>query len=324
MALGTTVAVMVSPAKLKQEPIYGDETITATVVPKAFTNGLPTSTTLPTSSTTTHTSIEPSVHMHNGRQHLMHAIQGGHRLAEALRPPPPSHQAAVTTMVTAAHLPLAAAAAAARIQAMHPNMVTSSSVGSHSPMHPQHHHPHPALRMMHMQPTPSKLSPAPMMQTTKSDLKPTSVVQSPVTHGPPLSAANLFHQRSNGNGGGVVRGVTGIQRGGSSGNQANGGGDGAGGKPPGPSVILGEHGGVKTMIWTDSTTYWQSAATSNNKFRPNNGPIAHHPAVSSVTMQPAMPPMQTIVTTEARPICRSRWNGRTTSNSKCQVPLMAS
>jgi len=294
-----------SPAKLKQEPIYGDETITATVVPKAFTNGLPTSTTLPTSSTTTQTSIEPSVHMHNGRQHLMHAMQGGHRLAEALRPPPPSHQAAVTTVVTAAHLPLAAAAAAAKIQAMHPNMVTSSSVGSHSPMHPQHHHPHPALRMMHMQPTPSKLSPAPMMQTTKSDLKPTSVVQSPVTHGPPVSAANLFHQRSNGNGGGVVRGVTGIQHGGSSGNQANGGGgggggDGAGGKPPGPSVILGEHGGVKTMIWTDSTTYWQSAATSNNKFRPNNGPIAHHPAVSSVTMPPAMPPMQTIVTTEAR------------------------
>ena len=33
----------------------------------------------------------------------------------------------------------------------------------------------------------------------------------------------------------------------------------------GPSVILGEHGGVKTMIWTDSTTYWQSA----NKHRSN-------------------------------------------------------
>merc|ERR1712020_292749 len=60
-----------SPAKLKQEPIYGDETITATVVPKVFSNGLPTptSSTLPTSSTTT--SIESSVHMHNGRQ-LMH------------------------------------------------------------------------------------------------------------------------------------------------------------------------------------------------------------------------------------------------------------
>ena len=301
-----------SPAKLKQEPIYGDETITATVVPKVFSNGLPTSTTLPTSSTTT-PSIESSVHMHNGGRHLMHAMQGGHRLAEALRPPPPSQQqqqqAAVTTMVTAAaHLPLAAAAAAAKLQAMHPNMVTSSSVSSHSPMHPHQHHGHPALRMMHVQPTPSKLSPAPVqmhMQTTKSDLKPTSVVQSPIINGPIVTAASNNHQRSNG---GVSTGITGVNSGGPGGQGGPGvnnggggsGGSGGNGKPPGPSVILGEHGGVKTMIWTDSTTYWQSA--SNNKFRNhNNGPVqpaAHPSPVSSGNLTPLH---QTSVTaTEAR------------------------
>ena len=293
-----------SPAKLKQEPIYGDETISATVVPKVFANGLPapTSTTLPTSSTTT--SIESSVHMHNGRQ-LMHAMQGGHRLADALRPPP-SSQPAVTTMVTAAHLPLAAAAAAAKLQAMHPNMVTSSSVSSHHlPMH-QHQH-HPGLRMMHVQPTPSKLSPAhQVMHTTKSDLKPMSVVQSPVTNGPYVSMAPMNHQRNNvsvassmaqqRNNGGVMAG------GGNSGITTSAGGN-ANNKPPGPSVILGEHGGVKTMIWTDSTTYWQSAATTNNKFRQhNNGPSPHPPVVSSAAMLPLppMPAMQTSVTTEAR------------------------
>ena len=63
-------------------------------------------------------------------------------------------------------------------------------------------------------------------------------------------------------------------------------------------MILGEHGGVKTMIWTDSTTYWQSAAASNNKFRHNNGgPPAHPSPVSSGNLTALH---QTSVTTEAR------------------------
>ena len=160
--------------------------------------------------------------------------------------------------------------------------------------------------MMHMQPTPSKLSSAPqIMHTSKSDLKPMSVVQSPVINGPNVSMAPINnHQRNVSLASSIQqRNNGGIVTGGNTNGLAVNGGAVTNNKPPGPSVILGEHGGVKTMIWTDSTTYWQSAASTNNKFRQhNNVPSPHPPAVSSAAMLPLppMPAMQASVTTEVQ------------------------
>ena len=238
-----------SPAKLKQEPMYTDDapTLTATVVPKVFSNGSPTSTnSVATSSSSSHhlpsehrrqsTSPATLVHTTNIRPTLpVNGPSHGHRLAEALRPPVTS---SVAVSMAAAHLPLAAAAAAAKLQAMHPNLVSSSVAANHNAgsLHgqpPLHHHHQPILRMV----TPSnqfqpKMSPSknngeqPLPQSPASTMSNTAVKTSNAASSPSSNSA-------------------------------------PGRKPPGPSVILGEHGGVKTMIWTDSTTYWQTA----NKYR---------------------------------------------------------
>lgn len=230
-----------SPAKLKQEPYYEDEapTITATVVPS---NSPSPTTSTPSSSTVS------MVQRH-------HLIQGGHRLAEALRPPPTS-----SVESTMHHLPLAAAAAAAKLQAMHPNMV-SSSHGLH----------HPALRMVAPLPTHHKPPLQPPVTVKSEPLKThCSVSATPNNKSSPPSPSN------------------------------------GQGKKPGPSVILGEHGGVKTMIWTDSTTYWQAA----NKYRNNaaSQPVAQLPQVPPPPLPSALPPHSTTAVTSL-----VEANARTTS-----------
>ena len=230
-----------SPAKLKQEPMYTDDSpsLTATVVPKVFSNGSPTSTNSVATSSSSHhlpsdhrhsTSPATLVHTTNMRSTLpVNGPSHGHRLAEALRPPVTS---SVVSM--AAHLPLAAAAAAAKLQAMHPNLVSSSVTANHNAgsLHqpPLHHHHQPILRMV----TPSNQF-QPKLSPSKNNGEP--LPQSPAsTVSNAVKTSNVASAPSNSS---------------------------PGRKPPGPSVILGEHGGVKTMIWTDSTTYWQTA----NKYR---------------------------------------------------------
>ena len=237
-----------SPAKLKQEPMYTDETptLTATVVPKTvYANGSPTSTSSVATSSSSQLpselplrgSTSPATLVHNNvRPNL--PVGGGHRLAEALRPP-------VTNVVSmAAHLPLAAAAAAAKLQAMHPNLVTSSAhpnLGTlQPPLQPQQQHHQPVLRMVT---TPSShYQPKPSPPTINNKMSGGGNAADPATPQYPTSSSSAKTPYNV-----------------SVSESSNGGPR----KPPGPSVILGEHGGVKTMIWTDSTTYWQTA----NKYR---------------------------------------------------------
>ena len=230
-----------SPAKLKQEPFFTEETTTltpATVVPKIFANG------------SENANAPTTTHLPKG---LMLGPDHRPRLAEALRPPPANQ-----TMVamSSAHLPFAAAAAAAKLQAMHhhSNLVTSSAhpnVGPSPMPSPVHLHspqslPHP-LRMTGPPPMPvAKLSPVKTEQQSPGNVVP-----------PPAGTVPISKQ--NGGGGGPT----------------------ASSRKQGPSVILGEHGGVKTMIWTDSTTYWQTANKYRNLQAPSQPPSQ---------VPPAMPP----------------------------------
>ena len=238
-----------SPAKLKQEPFFtAEETTTltpATVVPKIFANG------------SENANAPTTTHLPKG---LMLGPDHRPRLAEALRPPPAANPPMVA--MSSAHLPFAAAAAAAKLQAMHhhSNLVTSSAhpnVGPSSMPSPVHLHsppslPHP-LRMAGPPPMPvAKLSPVKTEQ------------QSPGGSAPVLPPGTVPTNKQNGGGGGGA------------------GGPAASSRKQGPSVILGEHGGVKTMIWTDSTTYWQTA----NKYRNLQAPSQP----SSSQVPPAMPP----------------------------------
>jgi len=284
-----------SPAKLKQEPIYGDEshTITATVVPKSLANG----NSPPTSTTSIVTSMGG---LSNGNRHinlppapsLPLGISMGierHRLAEALRPsqPPPSSAPPPIPVTTIAHhLPLAAAAAAAKLQALHPNM----SGGHHHPGGGGHHphgppmHPHPALRMMiptsHHPTTSTSLQPMHVRLSSAASITPASTlikteplrISASVNNGvpprgPPPQPQHHQPPSSVSNGCSPPNGAS-----------ANGP------RKPGPSVILGEHGGVKTMIWTDSTTYWQSAGK----------PRAPTPSQPTSTPSPSQPQVPTV------------------------------
>ena len=241
-----------SPAKLKQEPMYADDapTLTATVVPKVFSNGSPTSTssssaatpssshTLPSSDRLT-TSPAAIIQQTSIQVRPPLSFGGGHRLAEALRPPPVT---SVPMSTAAHHLPIAAAAAAVKLQAMHPNLVSSSANHPHSiatlgSLQPTLHQPHsqPILRMV----TP------PTQFHQKPTLPPKTILEAPSqTRQIPVSSSAAKLPQSDGPG---SNGTS------STGNRKNG-----------PSVILGEHGGVKTMIWTDSTTYWQNANKHRN------------------------------------------------------------
>ena len=248
-----------SPAKLKQEPMYTDEspTLTATVVPKVFSNGSPTSTnSVATSSSSSssshhlpseqhrHNSTSPATLVHTTNIRPTFPVNGpasshGHRLAEALRPPVTS---SVVSM--AAHLPLAAAAAAAKLQAMHPNLVSSSVATNHNagslhqpPLHHHHHH-----HQQHQPPILRMVTPSNQFQPKLSPSKNNG--EQPISQSPAISTVST-----------AVKTTSNVASAPSN--------SSPGRKPPGPSVILGEHGGVKTMIWTDSTTYWQTA----NKYR---------------------------------------------------------
>ncbi len=244
-----------SPAKLKQEPYYEEApTITATVVPKVFANGSsPSSSPLPSSSTASShhrlpvmpvTSSVANSEGHNG---------GGHRLAEALRPP--------CSISAVHHLPLAAAAAAAKLQALHPNMVSSS----HGIPTGLHHNPN--LRM---------LTPAALPRVTSSI---SSIVKSEPIKALNSSAPSVVVSKN----GSPAPTTTSM----ASSAAAAAAAAAANARKQGPSVILGEHGGVKTMIWTDSTTYWQAA----NKHRNNMQAASQQPQ----PLQQLQPPPPTSV-----------------------------
>ena len=237
-----------SPAKLKQEPFFTTvETTTltpATVVPKIFSNG---------------SENTPSSHLPKG---LTLGPDHRPRLTEALRSPNGPPGGPMVTMSSAAHLPFAAAAAAAKLQAMqqhHSNLVTSSAhpqigqVASPLPSSPVHlqaphqgGHPHGLQHPLRMTGPPH---PLPALQTSTAAVK--------------LSSSPIVKTEQN------------------SRNGTNGSSNNQNQRKQGPSVILGEHGGVKTMIWTDSTTYWQSA----NKYR-NNLQAPSQPPSSQVPPAP--------------------------------------
>lgn len=268
-----------SPAKLKQEPMYTDETptLTATVVPKVFSNGSPTSTSSNSAATpsSSHTPLPSSDRLTTSPAAIIQqtsiqvrpslTLNGGHRLAEALRPPPTT--SSVVSLASQTHLPLAAAAAAVKLQAMHPNLVSSSANHSHSvaslgslqPASLHQHHTQPILRMVT---PPTQFKPSPPKPSLESPSQTTAPI--PVSS----SSAALVKTPSS-------DGLTGTNNGGPPGNRKNG-----------PSVILGEHGGVKTMIWTDSTTYWQTA----NKYRNLQVLPSQQQPLPQQQQQPHQPP----------------------------------
>ena len=237
-----------SPAKLKQEPIYGDETISATVVPKSLANG-------------NSLNGRPTTTMTMERHRLADALRADALRPDALRPAPGP---VVTTI--AHHLPLAAAAAAAKLQALHPQLAG----GGHPPPMSSSIHPHPALRMM----MPSQ------QQQHQHQQQPVSLHQMTSKPPPVASIAPVKTEPLK-----ISAAPNGVPP--TSVNTPPPGVTNNGPRKNGPSVILGEHGGVKTMIWTDSTTYWQSA----NKYRPAVPPQPSSMAASPPTSQ--VPPIPT-------------------------------